>query len=227
MNMRNDRLMLSSALVVMLAIAGCGQSGTAPESAAENGGGNAATSAPARAPEPKFESIVLPAGTALQVTVDQTVSSKDNNAGDKFAASVAAPVVVDGKQVVAKGASASGRVSDAKSAGRFRGNAELSITLTSLTVDGKDYDVKTSTYTEKTGSRGKRTALGTGIGAAAGAAIGAIAGGGKGAAIGAGAGAGAGATGTALTGERDVDVPAESKVTFKLSEPVTLRVPAS
>ena len=79
-------------------------------------------------------------------------------------------------------------------------------------------------WSAKTGSRGKRTALGTGIGAAAGAAIGAIAGGGKGAAIGAGAGAGAGVTGTALTGQRDVDVPAESKITFELSEP--LRIPA-
>jgi hypothetical protein len=67
----------------------------------------------------------------------------------------------------------------------------------------------------------------TGVGAAAGAVIGAIAGGGKGAAIGAGAGAGAGATGAALTGERDVELPAETKVNFELSQPLTIQVPVS
>jgi hypothetical protein len=225
MNMRYDKLVLWSALVAMLAIAGCGQSGSAPESAAENQGGKVA--APARAPAPKFESIVLPAGTSIEVTVDQAVSSKTNNAGDHFAASVAAPVVVNGKQVIAKGSAVSGTVTDAKSAGRFKGNAELSLTLNSVSVDGKEYDLKTSSFSEVTGSRGKRTALTTGIGAAAGAAIGALAGGGKGAAIGAGAGAGAGVTGAALTGERDVEVPAETKIDFTLSAPVTIRTPLS
>ena len=99
--MRYAKLMLSGALVAVLAIAGCGQSGSAPESATEKAGGAAA--APAPPPEPKFESIVVPAGTSISVTVDQTVSSKTNNAGDKFAASAAAPVIVDGKQVIAKG----------------------------------------------------------------------------------------------------------------------------
>jgi hypothetical protein len=228
MNMRYHRLILSSALVAILAIAGCGQSGSAPESAADQGG-KAATqaAAPARAPEPKVQEIVLPAGTPIEVTVDQAVSSKDNNAGDHFAASVAAPVTIDGKQAIARGTTVSGMVKEAKSAGRFKGNAQLSLALESVTVGGKQYDLKTSTFTQVTSSRGKRTAITTGIGAAAGAAIGAIAGGGKGAAIGAGAGAGAGATGAAVTGERDVELPAETKVGFKLSEPVTIQVPAS
>jgi hypothetical protein len=94
-------------------------------------------------------------------------------------------------------------------------------------VNGKEYDVQTSTYSDATGSRGKRTAVTTGIGAAAGAVIGAVAGGGKGAAIGAGAGAGAGATGAALTGQRDVEVPAETKIGFELSQPIEIRLPVS
>ena len=224
--MRYQKLMLSSALVAMLAIAGCGQSGSAPESAAENGGGNA----PAAAPEPaapKFESIVLPAGTSLEVTVDQAVSSKTNNAGDRFTASVATPVVVNGKQVIQRGASITGAVTDAKSAGRFKGNAELSLTLGSVRVGGKEYELQTSTFTDKTGSRGKRTAVTTGVSAGAGAIIGAIAGGGKGAAIGAGVGAGAGAAGAALTGERDVELPAETRINFELTQPLTIQVPVS
>jgi len=216
----------SLAVVVLLAVGGCGQSGSAPDSAEnEAQGGNAA--APARAPAPRPQPIVLTAGTAIQVTVDQSLSSKTNNAGDRFEASIAAPVVVDGKQVIPSGATASGTVTVAKSAGRFRGNAELALTLNSVTVDGKTYDLQTSTFSETTEGRGKRTAIGTGVGAAAGAVIGAIAGGGKGAAIGAGAGAGAGTAGAALTGERDVTFPAETRISFELSQPVTIQAPLS
>ena len=230
--MQYHNVMLSGALVAILGIAGCGQSGSAPEATVENGNGKAASesrpaAAPARPAEPKFESIVVPAGTSIEVTVDQAVSSKTNNAGDHFAASLATPIVINGQQAIARGAAVSGTVTDSKSAGRFKGSAELSLTLTSVTVDGKVYELKTSAYSEATGSRGKRTALTTGIGAAAGVAIGALAGGGKGAAVGAGAGAGAGLAGGALTGERDVEVPAETKVEFKLSDPVTIKKPLS
>jgi hypothetical protein len=159
--------------------------------------------------------------------VDQSVSSKTNSAGDRVIASVAAPVVVNGKQVIPAGAAASGTITVAKSAGRFQGNAELALTLNSVTVDGKTYDLQTSTFSETTGSRGRRTAISTGIGAGAGAVIGAIAGGGKGAAIGAGSGAGAGAVGAAVTGERDVTFPAETKISFELSQPVTIQAPVS
>ena len=216
----------SLAVVVLLAVGGCGQSGSGPESAAsEAESGNAA--APARAPAPRPQPIVLTAGTAIEITVDQSLSSKTNNAGDRFVASVAAPVVVDGKQVIPSGAAASGTITVAKSAGRFQGNAELALTLNSVTVDGKTYDLQTSTFSETTGGRGKRTAISTGIGAGAGAVIGAIAGGGKGAAIGAGAGAGAGAVGAGVTGERDVDFPAETKISFELTQPVTIQAPLS
>jgi len=56
-----------------------------------------------------------------------------------------------------------------------------------------------------------------------GAVIGALAGGGKGAAIGALAGAGAGTAGAAFTGKRDVTIPAESAVSFKLEEPLEIK----
>jgi hypothetical protein len=61
-----------------------------------------------------------------------------------------------------------------------------------------------------------------GGGAGVGALIGGLAGGGKGAAIGAIAGAGAGTAGAAFTGNRDIVLPAESMLSFKLTEPLTL-----
>jgi len=222
--MRKNTLLGSLAIVVLLAVGGCGQSGSLPDSAvSENESGNAAAQAPARAAAPRPQPIVLPAGTAIEITVDQSVSSKTNNAGDRFVASLAAPVLVNGRQVIPAGSAASGTITVAKSAGRFMGNAELALTLNSVTVDGRTYDLQTSTFSETTEGRGKRTAIGTGVGAAAGAVIGAVAGGGKGAAIGAGSGAGAGAVGAAVTGERDVTWPAETRINLELSQPVTIQ----
>jgi hypothetical protein len=160
--------------------------------------------------------VVVPAGTALSITVDQSVSSKNTDAGARVAASLAEPIIIDGRGVIPKGARVSGRVTTAKSAGRFKGSAELGITLTSVEVGGQNYTIHTSTFSQASKGRGERTAIGTGIGAGAGALIGGLAGGGKGAAIGAGAGGGAGLAGTTLTGNRDITIAAETRLEFKL-----------
>jgi hypothetical protein len=69
----------------------------------------------------------------------------------------------------------------------------------------------------------RRTAEMVGGGAVLGTLLGAIAGGGKGAAIGAAAGAAAGAGVQVLTRGKTVRVPAESVLTFRLDQPVTLQ----
>jgi hypothetical protein len=231
MQAHTPKFLLASAMIAILAAAGCSQSSTPSTStpSAENSqpAAPAAPATPAPPPAPKFESVVVPTGTTIEVTIDQALGSNTNAQGDRFAASLAAPVVVNNKVVMAKGAKVAGSVTEAKSAGRFKGNAELSLVLSSVTVGGKAYKVETSAFSQKTTARGKRTAITTGIGAAAGAAIGALAGGGKGAAVGAGAGAGAGVAGGALTGERDVELAPETKVDFQLAAPVTIRVPLS
>jgi hypothetical protein len=78
-----------------------------------------------------------------------------------------------------------------------------------------------SSTTDK--GKGKRTAVATGGGAAGGALIGGIAGGGKGAAIGAAIGAGAGFVGGAFTGNKQIELPAESALGFELTAPLTLK----
>ncbi|HEV2523438.1 MAG TPA: hypothetical protein VGT24_13750 [Candidatus Acidoferrales bacterium] len=219
-------------IICVLALAGCNKAANSPDTSTSSGGstsgGNAGPTENPSAPKPSAglftpKPIVVDAGTEITVTADQAVSSKTNNAGDHFDASLAEPVVVGDKVVIPRGAKAIGTVTDAKSAGRFKGNAAISVTLSSIIVDGKEYQVATSDVTEAGKGRGKRTAEGAGGGAVVGALIGALAGGGKGAAIGAGAGAGAGTAGTALTGSRDITIPAETRLHFKLKDPLEIR----
>lgn len=205
-------------VIALIVSYGCGSSQTG---SATGSGANGTNPAAEQAAAPKQEApppIIVPAGTSISVTVDQSVSSKDSEPGLRVAASLAEPVVVDGQEVIRRGAKVSGTVTDAKSAGRFKGNAELGITLSSVEVDGRKYTIHTSTFSEASKGRGKRTAEGAAIGAGAGALIGALAGGGKGAAIGAGAGGGAGVAGTALTGNRDITIAPETKLQFKLTK---------
>lgn len=182
---------------------------------------------PAAAPpppeeKPKPQPIVVPAGTSLTVRLEQGLSSKDSQEGQTFLATVAQPVSVNGKTAIPAGSTASGTVIVAKKKGKIKGEGQLSIALTSITVRGKTHAIQTGTFDSTAKGKGKRTAATTGGGAAGGALIGGIAGGGKGAAIGALAGAGAGLVGGAMTGNKQVELPAESALTFKLSAPLTL-----
>jgi len=174
-----------------------------------------------RALEPK--PLVVPADSVITVVLDQTLSSKASASGDKFSATVESPVEVEGKVAIPKGARAQGVVKDAKSAGRFKGGATLSLQLTSITVGRKDYELQTSDATMSSKGKGKRTATMVGGGTAGGASIGAIAGGGKGAAIGALIGAAAGTGGAGLTGNRDITLAAETALDFKLVQPVSIK----
>ena len=211
-------------VIVLLGSYGCGSSQSNKEADAGANGSNPAAEQ-AAAPKQEVPPMVIPAGTAISVTVDQAVSSKDAEPGQRVEASLAAPIIVDGRNAIPRGAKVSAKIVTAKSAGRFEGNAELGITLSAIEIDGKSYAIRTSNFSEASKGRGKRTAIGTGVGAGAGALIGALAGGGKGAAIGAGAGGGAGLAGTALTGSRDITIAAETKLNFKLTK--ALEIPQS
>lgn len=167
--------------------------------------------------------MVVPAGTVVTVRLGQTVGSKLSSPGETFTATVASPVVVEGKTAIATGASATGTVVDAKPLGRFKGGASLQLRLTSISIGGTEQAVSTSAVVRTATGKGKRTAVLAGGGAALGALIGGLAGGGKGAGIGALAGGGAGAGGAAFTGNKDIVLPAESALSFKLEQPIEVR----
>jgi len=186
----------------------------------------AAAPLPPPVEKPKPQPIVVPAGTTLTVRVGQALSSKTSQSGQTFLATLAQPVSVGGRTAIPAGATISGTVVSAKSKGKIKGEGELSLALTNVTVKGQSYPIQTGVLDSTTKGKGKRTAATTGGGAAGGALIGGIAGGGKGAGIGALVGAGAGLLGGAMTGNQQIEIPAESALSFRLSAPLTLPPPA-
>jgi hypothetical protein len=170
----------------------------------------------------RTEAVTLPSGTALHVRLDQTLASNQNRSGDAFEATVAEPIVLDKKTVIPEGARVQGRVVEVRESGHLMGVSRLRLALDSVEVNGKSYEIQTTTTGRRGGSHKKRNWAFIGGGAGGGALIGAIAGGGKGALIGGPVGAGAGTAVAYFTGKKDVRLPAESRLTFELAQPVTI-----
>jgi hypothetical protein len=221
---RRYTLLLVCSIGAGLLFAGCQKSADQQSGPAANSSQSAAdkaTSAVKNALEPK--PLVVPADTVLAVVLDETISTKTAQPGEKFTATVETPVEVEGKVAIPKDARAEGVVRDAKAAGKFKGGAVLALELTSITVNGKDHEIQTSAASMASKGKGKRTAAMVGGGAGGGALIGGLAGGGKGAVIGGLIGAAAGTGGAALTGNRDITLPAESALQFKLLQPLEIK----
>jgi hypothetical protein len=164
--------------------------------------------------------VNVPSGSAIVVTLDQSVSSKDARTGQKLDGTVAQNVIVNGKVVVPKGARAQLSVADVQESGRLSTPAKLWLKIDSIEVKGRTYRTATRWSGQTGENHNKRNVVAIGGGTGAGALIGGLAGGGKGALIGAAVGAGAGTAGAAATGKKDITFPAETKLRFVTTKPV-------
>jgi len=173
--------------------------------------------------EAKQAPLTVPSGTAITINLGSSIGSKLSKPGDTFTGTVAKDVMVGNAVAIPQSTNVSGTVADAKPLGRFKGGVVLQFRLDSIRVGGADVPVQAAARSFEAKGKGKRTAVLAGGGAALGGIIGAIAGGGKGAAIGMAAGGGAGAGGAAFTGNKDIVLPAESALTFDLSQPLELK----
>ena len=168
--------------------------------------------------------VTIQAGTSLAIRVDQRISVKTSHPGDTFTGEVVEPVVdPSGNAVVPKGTRVGGVIDEAHRRGHFKGASVLELRLTSMTLNGTEYHLRTADLTERKKGKGKRSAAMIGGGAGLGMLIGGIASGGTGLLIGGLAGGGAGAAGAGLTGNRDLDIPAESIVHFKLAQDLVVQ----
>jgi hypothetical protein len=161
-------------------------------------------------------------GTTITVRLIDPVNSETDRLGQTYRASTDSPVVVNGQTVIARGADAVATLIDAQKSGRIQGRTVMTLDLKSVTVNGRPYDITTTGVPQASSSRSARSAKVIGGTAALGAIIGAIAGGGKGAAIGTVAGAGAGTAAEVATSGQKVNIPAETRLTFTLQNPLNL-----
>ena len=189
----------------------------APPAAAAPGAPQNVQSAPA--PEP---ALTLPRGTRLEVRLNQTIDVKHAHSGDRFTGSLVESVMAGSSVAVPAGSTATGEVLVAHRRGVFKGKSVMALTLTRLDVNGTQYRIDTSTLSESKKGKGRRTAALIGGGAGMGMLIGGVATGGVGLLVGGLAGGGAGALGAAFTGNRDLSIPAESVVNFRLQNELTL-----
>jgi hypothetical protein len=174
-------------------------------------------------PKPEPRSVTIPAGTLVAVRLNEKVSTATHYQGDTVQLTLDAPLIVNGMVLAERGSSQLAKVVSAETSGRVKGRAAIALELAQLhTSDGQTIEVTSETFTHEAASTAGKDAAKVGAMAGIGAAIGAIAGGGKGAAIGAGVGGAAGA-GTVLgTRGGQAEIATETRLTFKLKQPVTI-----
>ncbi len=170
-----------------------------------------------------MERVVLAPGTEVNVRTNELISARNTVEGQTYSAQIEDNVRdTDGSIAIPRGSDARLVVR------RLENDGDLTLDLESITVEGRRYRVSTADQELENQGQGnggnRRIAQFAGGGAVLGAIIGAIAGGGKGAAIGAGAGAGAGAITGIVTRGKEVHVPAESVIRFRLDRPLRLRL---
>ena len=164
----------------------------------------------------------FPAAPGCRCVSNQTINVKHVETGDRFTGTLAEPVLEGNTVAVPSGSAATGEILLAHKRGRFKGKSVLALTLTRLEVNGATYRIDTSNLDRTKKGKGKRSAAFIGGGAGMGMLIGGLATGGVGLLVGGLAGGGAGALGAAFTGNGDLSIPAESVVTFRLQDALTL-----
>lgn len=167
--------------------------------------------------------VTLPAGTNLAVRLGETLSTEHNYTGDTFRGTLETPIIMDGFVIADRGSKVLGKIIDAEKAGRMKGVSGLTLALTEInTTDGQRVKVETNSFIRRDSSNTGEDAAKIAGGVALGAIIGAMAGGGKGAAIGAGAGGAAGTGAVLLTHGKPAVLPTETRMSFRLANPVTI-----
>jgi hypothetical protein len=179
---------------------------------------------PAPPPAPEYRELTVPAGTALSVVLDSSVTSDGSSVEDTVRGHLASSVRIDGIKALPAGSKLVGTVTEAKGSAKVKGRARVAFRFNRITAHGESHSAATSVYAQEAKGTKAKDAKKIGIGAGAGAIVGGIIGGGKGAAIGAGVGGGAGTGAVLATKGEEVAVAAGSQVRVTLQETVRVRV---
>ena len=237
------RVLTTGVLAIGLVIGGCNRGDTAaaksPDTAAASTS-TAGTAETAKAPnaaapdaaDPKTPSnaawreVTIPAGTTLPIVLDTGIGSDISRIESPVRAHLARAITIGGHAALASGSSVSGVVTDARRSGKVKGLAHVAVRFDTLAPRGDDerYRIHTASIGRTAPATKKKDAVKIGAPAAGGAIVGGIVGGKKGAAIGAAAGGGGGAAVVMSTRGKEVRLARGSRVTLRLTEPLTVRV---
>ncbi|MFZ0707894.1 MAG: hypothetical protein WAM71_20010 [Candidatus Korobacteraceae bacterium] len=188
-------------------------------------------------PQPS-QTLTVPAGTKIPLTLKQAISTHSARVGDPVYAQTAFPIVQNNRIVIPEGTFVQGTIHSIVHPGKVKGRAQLNMTFTSMifpngytillpgAVEGvpgsNNSAMKDNEGTiEQSGSKGK-DAQTIAVSTIPGAAIGAIADGGKGAGIGAGVGGVVGLATVLLTRGPDVALGPGSSVEMVLERTIEI-----
>ncbi len=182
-------------------------------------------------PSTAYGNFVVPDGTRVVATLDDSLSTRTAAIGDRFTLRVTDPVEF-------QDATIEGHVSQIQRSGRLTGRSVMTLDFDRITLrDGRSYQfggrlegvtangesVRVDTEgTVRDESQTNRTGERAAIGTAVGAIIGAIAGGGKGAAIGAIVGAGTGAGSVYVQGRNELELSRGAQLIIRAGAPLNV-----
>jgi hypothetical protein len=179
--------------------------------------------APAPAPEPAPAPLSLSAGTVVATTIDREIHSRVNKAGETITTTVASDVTdAKGRVVIPAGASVTLTITELReSENKGDKTGKLTLTPTEVAFGGQTYAINASAQALDRHLVDRKTNAGdiakVGAGTAAGAVVGRVIGGNtKGAVIGGLIGGAIGTQRAVETQDRDVVVPAGSRVELTL-----------
>jgi hypothetical protein len=162
--------------------------------------------------------LEVPAGTRLDIRVNQRISVKTAHAGDRFTGEVVHPVLSGNSTAIPSGTPVEGIIDASHRRGHFKGASILELRLVSMRLNGQRYALDTADNVRGKKGKGKRSTALIAGGTGAGMLIGGLATGGVGLVVGGLIGGGAGTGIAGLTGNRDIIIPAESVVSFRLAD---------
>jgi hypothetical protein len=175
-------------------------------------------------------SFTVPAGTRMDLTIDDELSSRKNKAGDTFKAKVSQDIRdANGRVVIESGSTVNGLVVAVKPAPNRRTPGTLTLSLSTLEQDGQTFPL-VAQIDEVQSERRNRPVDGSdaakvGVGAAAGAVVGQVLSKNtKGTVIGAVFGGLAGAGVAAETRDVDIVLPDGAHILATISEPLRVSV---
>jgi len=165
--------------------------------------------------------VTVPAGTRMIAALDQTVSTKSSDVGQRIELTTVDPIQLKDGRVLPEGVTIRGEVTHSKDGGRIAGAPELTLRFTEMEVLGEDYPIRADPFRVVGKSDLGESAAEIGGGAVVGGIVGAITGHPvRGAAIGAVIG-----TGVAVaTDGDDIVLPAGQRLRLRLAEPVTVKI---